>query len=204
MNAERPNNLIEMPLSHYGEIFKNTPPEELGSKCGISCVDGKFTVRFLGRDVVITYPEMKAYYADTNEEAAPKVAILLARYLISGELRPFEGKMLSYQEMPWGNVYLQQFKGRCLMRMAFGFGTNIEKFKRACESIGGVPAKGGDAAYDIELVKGLTMRLIIWEGDEEFPPSSQILFSDNFRYAFTAEDMAVCGDLTLDAMKKIK
>ena len=37
----------------------------------------------------------------------------------------------------------------------------------------------------------------------EFPPNAQILFSDNFRYAFTAEDLAVVGDIVLGRMKKI-
>ena len=34
-----------------------------------------------------------------------------------------------------------------------------------------------------------------WEGDEEFPPSAQILYSDNFQFGFHAEDMVVAGDL---------
>ena len=56
-------------------------------------------------------------------------------------------------------------------------------------------------AFDIPFINGLTVRLIVWEGDDEFPPSSQILFSDNFPNAFTAEDIAVTGDIILDAMK---
>lgn len=45
------------------------------------------------------------------------------------------------------------------------------------------------------------IRLSIWEGDNEFPASAQILFSDNFSAAFTAEDIAVAGDITLNALK---
>ena len=50
---------------------------------------------------------------------------------------------------------------------------------------------------------GLTIQLLLWLGDDEFPPNAQILFSDNFRYAFTAEDMAVIGDIVLGRMKRI-
>ena len=45
------------------------------------------------------------------------------------------------------------------------------------------------------------MQLILWEGDEEFPPSSQILFSDNFPVSFQAEDMAVMGDVIIGSLK---
>ena len=50
---------------------------------------------------------------------------------------------------------------------------------------------------------GLTIRFLLWLGDEEFPPNGQILFSDNFRYAFTAEDLANAGDIVLTRMKKL-
>ncbi|MFQ9393460.1 MAG: DUF3786 domain-containing protein [Lachnospiraceae bacterium] len=36
-----------------------------------------------------------------------------------------------------------------------------------------------------------------------FPPSAQILFSDNFPLSFSAEDMAVVGDITIGTMKKL-
>ena len=43
--------------------------------------------------------------------------------------------------------------------------------------------------------------MILWEGDDEFPPSSQILFSDNFPVSFAAEDMAVMGDVIIGSLK---
>jgi len=43
---------------------------------------------------------------------------------------------------------------------------------------------------------------ILWEGDEEFPPSAQILFSDNFALAFSPEDVAYVIDVVLDYMKE--
>ena len=39
---------------------------------------------------------------------------------------------------------------------------------------------------------------------EEFQPSAQILFSDNFPIAFNqGEDMAVVGDVTIDMLKAL-
>ncbi|MCI8420083.1 MAG: DUF3786 domain-containing protein, partial [Oscillospiraceae bacterium] len=60
-----------------------------------------------------------------------------------------------------------------------------------------------DAGWEVELMPGLNIQLLLWVGDDEFPPNAQILFSDNFRYAFTAEDMANIGDIVLNRMKKI-
>ena len=60
-----------------------------------------------------------------------------------------------------------------------------------------------DVGYDLTLINGLTMRFLLWLGDDEFPPNAQILFSDNFRYAFTAEDMANIGDIVIGRMKRV-
>ena len=69
-----------------------------------------------------------------------------------------------------------------------------------------LPAKRlgrSDCGWELELMEGLTIQFLLWVGDDEFPPNAQILFSDNFRYAFTAEDLANVGDIVLNRMKKI-
>ena len=59
-----------------------------------------------------------------------------------------------------------------------------------------VPAEG-----ELELMPGYTMQMIVWEGDDEFPPNSQILYSDNFENSFSAEDRVVSGDILISVVK---
>ena len=112
-----------------------------------------------------------------------------------------QGGFLTFREVPWGALYLAPFEGRCIKRLAFTFGSKLDDFRRAMENLGAKPLKMGDASYEFELLKGLKLQFILWQGDDEFPPSSQILFSDNFPTAFTAEDMAVTGDVTIGSLK---
>ena len=56
-------------------------------------------------------------------------------------------------------------------------------------------------AYEVEIFPEYKVQMILWEGDDEFPPSSQILFSDNFPVSFQAEDMAVMGDVIIGSLK---
>jgi hypothetical protein len=69
--------------------------------------------------------------------------------------------------------------------------------------MGAKEIKAGDAGYEIELFDGFFIRFQIWGGDEEFPPSSQILFSDNFPAAFHAEDLVVACDVIIGTMKNL-
>ena len=103
-----------------------------------------------------------------------------------------------------GEVYFKQFQGRCLFRLAFGFGGKLDAFREIMERVGAQAISSGDVGYELEFMKGLFVRLILWAGDDEFPPSAQILFSDNFPAAFTqGEDMAVVGDVTIDMLKAL-
>ena len=90
------------------------------------------------------------------------------------------------------------------MRLAFGFGNKLKKFEEIMEKIGAEKISNGDAGYEFEFLNDLKLRFILWAGDDEFPPSAQILFSDNFPMAFTqGEDMAVVGDVSINMLKAL-
>ncbi|MCQ2552315.1 MAG: DUF3786 domain-containing protein [Clostridia bacterium] len=200
--APNKNQQTGVPIEHYQSLFAKADPEMMSKNSTIPYDGEKFAVPFLNRTVYIYWPSMEVVFADDNSKAAAYTKILLSRLVLSGAIVPSLGSMKAYTEMPWGNVYAQQFRGRCILRLAFSYGNNIDGFRKACESIGGKFCKTtADASYDIEFVKGLTVRLLLWEGDEEFSPQAQVLFSDNFPSAFTAEDIAVVGDVLINAMK---
>ncbi len=192
---------VGVPMEHYKAAFAAADPAALSARSGVPYANGKFSMTLLGRPVTVSWPDMAARFADDGRETASNTRILLARLLLEGALVPTRGKLLAYTEMPWGNVYAQQFRGRCILRLAGTYGANLPGFEAAAARVAGVKAGSGDVSYDLPFLPGLTVRLILWEGDEEFRPTAQILFSDNFSSAFSAEDIAVVGDVLLNAMK---
>ena len=84
------------------------------------------------------------------------------------------------------------------------FGSRLEKFKEIMECIGAVSVRLGDIGYELELFEELYLRFIFWEGDEEFPASSQILFSSNFPAAFGAYDLAEIGEICINTFCAIE
>lgn len=199
-----PNNQTEVPLEHYRGLFRQLDPQEAADRCGMDfdAAAGVFRTLFLAREIEISWPELRVTNAKTGRGLSGYEEILLARFLTGGRLTGSDGSFLAYAEMPWGEVYARNFNGRCILRLAHGFGRSLPRFAAACEALGGTQVKAGDKAYDLTFLPGLTVRLILWEADEEFPPSSQILFSSNFPQAFDAEDMAVAGDILIDLLKK--
>jgi hypothetical protein len=192
-----------VPFEHYVNLFKNIDPEETTMRTGADFDGSVFSLCLLGTTYKIAWPE----YAITAEcedafalKALPPQTFLL-RYLIEGKKVVAKGEYKTFREMPWGELYIQPFTGRCLTRAAFTFGTRVKAFAAGCEKLGGKKHAHGDAAYEFEVLPGYGMKVIVWEGDEEFPPNSQILYTDNFAEGFAAEDRVVAGDILITVIK---
>jgi hypothetical protein len=208
--AYEKDNKERVPFEHYKEEYRKKDPQEISQRTGFPFSEERqcFTVRFLGRDYEITFPEYTVQPVTQQDGWDPltemtAAQILVLRHLLEGCQVSGTGKFLTYREVPWGEVYYRQFNGRCMMRLAFSYGNRIDAFRRSLEAMGAKKIKAGDAGYEIELFDGFFIRFQIWGGDEEFPPSSQILFSDNFPAAFHAEDLVVACDVIIGTMKNL-
>lgn len=205
------DNKERIPLEHYLEEYRKIDPKEAALRCGVPYDEEKqqFHIRLMGYHYLVAYPEFAVQKEQEEEEGAfllldsVPAKIIVLRFLISGQAVKSSGKYLTYREVPWGEVYFRQFEGRCLMRLKFSFGFKLEQFSAAMEKMGARKIAMGDVAYEFEFINGLHVRFILWAGDDEFPPSSQILFEDNFPYAYQAEDLAVVGDISLNTLKAL-
>ena len=191
-----------MPWEHYTQEFATADPKEIASRLSIPYDEEakKLTLTFLGTQYQITWPDFEVTHTPDDKGFYPLenmiyARILTIRFLLNGVKSESSGKFKTYREMPWGEVYLRQFDGRCIKRLAFSYGNRPGDFRAIMEHISAIPVKHGDIAYEVEIFPEYKIQMILWEGDEEFPPSSQILFSDNFPVSFQAEDMAVMGDV---------
>ena len=200
------NNKEMVPFEHYVELFAKLDPEEAANRTGAAFdpATGCFCMRLLYEDYRIYWPQFRIECDHEGALALKNIPaqIFLIRHLLEGCASKGSGAFLTYREMPWGDVYLTPFTGRCLKRAAFTFGTRLEAFRAAAAQIPAIPTKYGDASYQIEVMPGYEVRLIVWEGDDEFPPNAQILFSDNFPQSFSAEDRTVVGDLVITELKR--
>ena len=204
------NNKEEKPFEYYLEKYEKLNPKEVSERCNIPYDEEKqeFLVRLMGYEYGISFPEFTISPKTEDPDAylilmenIPSRTFMM-RYLIKGKAAKGTGKYITFREVPtYGELYLQPFTGRCISRLTYGFGYKLDKFKAAMEKLGATPIKMGDVAYEFELINDYHMRFIFWEADEEFPPSAQILYEDNFLAGFYAEDMVVAGDISITTVK---
>ena len=207
------NHKEEVPFEHYLEKYRSLDPVEAAQRLNIlyDAEDQEFRLRFMGHEYAVACPVFAVRPLDLPEgepdlfRSSIPAQMFLLRYLLEGQYVQGSGKFMTFREVPtYGELYIQPFTGRCLKRLTYGFGYKLNAFAEAMERIPGVKKLSmGDFSYEFELINGYHMQFIFWEGDDEFPPSAQILYSDNFQFGFHAEDMVVAGDLSITTVKSL-
>lgn len=195
------NNKDEEPLKYYFSKYQELSFWDISKRTALD-YDGKdFSIFLMGENFKISYPDfsIRGPRVPSNTER-----ILFLRYLTDGYYNEPHGNFIPYRELPWGEVYLRQFTLRCINRFSYSYGARPEILKKVMGKLPSKSIKSGDLGFELDFMKGLKIRLSLWLPDEEFPANAQVLFSDNFKQAFTAEDVAGIGDVVLDRMKAIE
>ena len=196
------NHKEEVPFAHYEELFRKLDVQDAQNRLPSVKWDGEeFYVNLLGREYAISHPAYVIRAVDGEKLPPLPVQTFLLRYLLESRDVTWCGTWKTFREMPWGEMYIKPYTGRVLTRAAFTFGTRVAAFRAACEKMGAEPLKHGDAGFQFDLIGGYMMQILVWEGDDEFPPNAQIIYSDNFADGFAAEDRVVAGDILISTIK---
>ena len=195
------NHKEEVPFSYYEGLFRQLDPQEAMARTGVKWDGKEFYVNLLGRDYAIAHPVYALRALDGGKLPPLSVQTFLLRYLLESKAVSWNGEWKTFREMPWGEMYIKPYTGRVLTRAAFTCGTRVAAFRAACERLGAEAVKHGDAGYQFCLVGNYHMQILVWEGDEEFPPNAQVLYSENFAEGFAAEDRVVAGDILISVIK---
>ena len=196
------NHKEEVPFAHYEEKFRSLDPQDATARLRSVTWDGaEFTVTLLGRTFAIAHPEYAIRALDEGKLPPLPTQTFLLRYLLESKDVSWGGQWKTFREMPWGEMYIKPYTGRVLTRAAYTFSFRLDAFRAAAEKMGAEAVKHGDAGYRFDLIGDYQMQILVWQGDDEFPPNAQILYSDNFADGFAAEDRVVAGDILISTIK---
>jgi hypothetical protein len=102
---------------------------------------------------------------------------------------------VSYGDIPGLAGYLHVFEQRVSRPLITTFGFDKHVFLETGEAIGGIKEEYGDASFTLYALPRIPITFILWEGDEEFPPSLKILFDPSITGYLPLEDITIISKL---------
>jgi hypothetical protein len=152
------------------------------------------SIRFLNRDITISWPDMEFAYHGSDNEVPIQDQVLLLHYLkgtIDSGSRENTGEWVSFQDLPDGRFYMDAFLRRAKDPLLKTFGANPKKMMElASRMYDASPMDYGDFSVIINALPLVPVVLVLWQGDDEFPPEGNILFDRGISNILSAEDTA--------------
>lgn len=177
------------------EQIKNTDIEEQCRRTDsqFKVIDFKkvITVDYLNTPYQIILPNIEISAKDSQEEVSLKNKILILHYFTQAKGTPLTGKLITFKELPTGANYFPTFSKRAVKPLIERFGTEPHLLIETAKRLGGYKAEYGDAAVRIDAFRRVPITLILWRGDEEFPPGGSILFDSSIPDYLPTEDINV-------------
>ncbi len=134
---------------------------------------------------------------ESGQEAPIWLAILTMHYLNNADGRQPTGKLKHFREFKDGHFYEPAFNRRTKEILVSVFGDNPAAMVSGAKKLKGKILETGDAAAELPYFPCLPVTCILWKGDEEFPAEASVLFDETADRFFSAEDMAVAGQMVV-------
>ena len=152
------------------------------------------TVEYLNQLHQVTLPDIDVLLVGGGAEVPISDKILILHYLTLARGAPLSHKLIAFQELSEGASYLRTFSKRSIEPLVKYFGGEPNRLMEVAKRLGGQKVDYGDAAVKIDGFKLVPVTLVLWRGDEEFPPRGNILFDTTISDYLSTYDITVLCD----------
>jgi hypothetical protein len=148
-------------------------------------------VEYLNQSYQITLPDIQISLVDSKAEVPIKDKILILHYLTLAKGVPVTNKLIAFKELSEGANYFPTFSKRSIEPLINHFGQQPHRLMDVAGKLGGHKVDYGDVAVAINGFSRVPVTLVLWQGDEEFPPRGNILFDATISDYLSTYDITV-------------
>ena len=126
-----------------------------------------------------------------SPDAPVRDRLLMLHYLLRANGTPPSGRLITFKELPGGQVYAPVFYARAVKPILSRFGSCAEELVAAGECLGGHRSELGDVSVTVPIFSRVQITINLWRGDAELPPEASFLFDANIQDYLETEDVTV-------------
>jgi hypothetical protein len=154
-------------------------------------------LQFLGKAISVSWPEGRVLGPDPAKELSLQEQVLILHYLLKAPGAPLAGQWITFREIPSGEFYYSAFVKRAKEPLVKTFGHRPGLLAELGVQQGGLKREEGDVCLCFQAFPKIPVCLILWAGDDEFPPDGNVLFDASIARYLIAEDVAVLAGMVV-------
>lgn len=156
--------------------------------------DYRVEMRFFDEDIELTVPGF-VFKNAKGSNITLTTKIVLLHYIIAASGKQASPDLLPYEDIPGCRAYAPVFERRVTRPLLSAFGFARDAFFEAGTALGGRREEYGDVSFTLQALPRVPITFILWEGDEDFPPSMKVLFDDSIHTYLPLEDIVVISKM---------
>ncbi|MGQ9558439.1 MAG: DUF3786 domain-containing protein [Desulfurispora sp.] len=169
------------PLTAFTEAreqFLGLDREEMARRSGALYIAEQdcLQIAYLGSVYTVSSGGQVALAAAPQREVPYNDRTLILQYLVQSSGLPPRGRWLSFLELPDGIHHYEPLKIDAMQPLARAFAGRLEQLDAAAHALGGRPISMGDRAFSFAALPKIPLAVVFWDGDDEFPARSNILY----------------------------
>jgi hypothetical protein len=154
----------------------------------------RLLVPFFSEPYTILFPQVE-FQSPLKKVVSLVTRVLVLHYLLRADGFPLSGEWVGYKDLSGGLLYAGVFARRVAEPLAKKFGRSARLFQEIGINLKGEAAGVGDASFTLSALPRIPLQFVLWEGDEEFPASVQLLFDASITHYLSLEDIVVLGQM---------
>ena len=172
-----------------------------GLKCAEETESTSIEVPYFDEIITIHIPRF-SFESSKNANVTLVTRIILLHYINNASGIPLSGEKVAYGDIPSCMHYEPVFAKRVLKPLERAFGYDKYAFLEAGKALGGKEEEYGDTSFTLFAFPKVPVTFILWQGDEEFPPSVKALFDPSITGYLPLEDIVVIAKLAASRILK--
>lgn len=180
MKEEYESNYVKV-IEHWREKFLQMEHEKLIEKFHLKADDSCLYLTYYSRELSIDREDGKVRLVQEPERELTfnTVVTVYNMFHYAAEHPVASGELIPFRKVKRVYPFEQAYRRTILQKLENTFTGQVERLRRACEALQGIPMRQGDAGYILPVFPFLNIAVLFWDADEEFSAQANMLFDSN-------------------------
>ncbi len=156
-----------------------------------------YILPYLNRRYLVNHSSGEVKNMVDGSGVAPHLHIMFLQYLSGADGTPLRNEWITFKELSGGDIYREPYRKRALSPLLRYFGSQPDKFMEVGLALSGERYNFGDLSLLMRPFPRIPLVFVLWQGDEEFPASSNILFDATANNYLPTENYALLPGLII-------